>query len=109
MVPFSEKEAATRIPQVVMGGCGLGRTKERVFCLAVCMRGKPNPTGAVYGCELGIETIRVPGCRGGWKMAREGRRYGKWMKWWEREDEKWNEYPPTAVAVYPRRGYQTMS
>jgi len=28
------------------------------------MRWKPNPAGADYGCELGIETIGDPGRRG---------------------------------------------
>ena len=64
-----------------------------------CERREPNPTGAVCGCELGIETIRVRGRKGDGEEGEDGSEMrerartmgGKWKK--ERKDR------PVVVAV----------
>ena len=41
----------------VAGGGGLGRMVMSAFVYPWAGKRKPNPTGAVCGCELGIETV----------------------------------------------------
>ena len=55
-VPHRPRDALTRVPHTA-GGSGLGWVVMCAFVYPWAGKRKPNPTGAVCGCELGIETI----------------------------------------------------
>lgn len=55
-VPHYPGDASTCVPHTAGGG-GLGRVVMCAFVYPWTGKRKPNPTGAVWGCELGIETV----------------------------------------------------